>query len=156
MAKTALDQLQEQIEAIRREAYAAGYAAAMQAVRDFAARPAGGPMPAASPPPPPPRAAPPARRPRRTSAKAATASVKAAAQRPRRGTNAQMIVEVLQAIAPRGARPAEIRQALQRDKGVDVAFTSIRHALGQLQAKNTVEAGNDRTWRYLGSGTSAG
>ena len=67
-----------------------------------------------------------------------------------------MIVEVLQAIAPRGARPAEIRQALQSDKGVDVAFTSIRHALGQLQAKNSVEAGDDRTWRYLGSGAPAG
>ena len=39
MAKTAMTQLQDQIEAIRREAYAAGYAAAMQAIRDFAARP---------------------------------------------------------------------------------------------------------------------
>ena len=37
MAKTALTQLQDQIEAVRREAYAAGYAAAMQAIRDFAA-----------------------------------------------------------------------------------------------------------------------
>jgi hypothetical protein len=41
MARTALTQLQDQIEAIRREAYAAGYAAAMQALREFAARPAG-------------------------------------------------------------------------------------------------------------------
>ena len=30
MAKSALTQLQEQIEAVRREAFAAGYAAAMQ------------------------------------------------------------------------------------------------------------------------------
>jgi hypothetical protein len=44
MAKTALTQLQDQIEAIRREAFEAGYAAAMQAIRDFAVRP-----PAASP-----------------------------------------------------------------------------------------------------------
>ena len=36
MAKTAVSQLQEQIEAIRREAFAAGFEAAMQSVRQFA------------------------------------------------------------------------------------------------------------------------
>src|ERR687894_404562 len=36
MAKTAVNQLQEQIEAIRREAFAAGFEAAMQSVRQFA------------------------------------------------------------------------------------------------------------------------
>lgn len=35
MAKTALTQLAEQIEAFRKDAYEAGYAAAMQAVRQF-------------------------------------------------------------------------------------------------------------------------
>ena len=39
MARSAVTQLQNQIELIRREAYAAGYAAAMQAIRDFAERP---------------------------------------------------------------------------------------------------------------------
>src|SRR5690242_19107941 len=47
MAQTALTQLQDQIEAVRREAYAAGYAAAMQAIRDFAAQPATGAAPVA-------------------------------------------------------------------------------------------------------------
>lgn len=49
---TAFDQLQGQIEAIRREAYAAGYAAAMQAIRDYASRPAsdGGDTGATAPP----------------------------------------------------------------------------------------------------------
>jgi len=41
--------------------------------------------------------------------------------------------------------PAEIRAALQRDKGVSLAFTSIRHALEQLEARKAVEQdGNAR------------
>jgi len=35
-------------------------------------------------------------------------------------------------------RPAEIRKALQ-DNGVAMAFTSIRHALGQLEQRNAAE-----------------
>jgi hypothetical protein len=42
VAKSAMTQLQEQIEAIRREGFAAGYAAAMQAVREVASKPAPG------------------------------------------------------------------------------------------------------------------
>ena len=42
MARTALNTLQDQIEAVRREAFAAGYAAAMQAVRELAGKPAPG------------------------------------------------------------------------------------------------------------------
>jgi hypothetical protein len=58
---------------------------------------------------------------------------------------------VLQSIAPRAARPAEIRSTLQREKGVAIAFTSIRHALGQLQARRVVEQVADtKTWRHLG------
>src|SRR5437763_8773653 len=38
MAKTALNSLQDQIEEVRREAFAAGYAAAMQEVRELASR----------------------------------------------------------------------------------------------------------------------
>ncbi len=54
MAKTALNQLQEQIEAVRSEAFAAGYAAAMQAVRDLVSRPSPGTaaQPAAAAPAP--------------------------------------------------------------------------------------------------------
>jgi hypothetical protein len=40
MAKTAMTQLEDQVELIRREAYAAGYAVAMQAIRGIVARPA--------------------------------------------------------------------------------------------------------------------
>ena len=38
MAKAATTELQQQIEEVRREAYAAGYAAAMQAIADGASR----------------------------------------------------------------------------------------------------------------------
>jgi hypothetical protein len=155
MAKTALTQLQDQIEAIRREAYDAGYAAAMQAIRDFVAHPsaAAAPPSRTRAPAKPPRAAKPApatkapQRRRRGPAKAA-----AAASRPQRGTNARLIAEVLKAMPLGVARPAEIRSALQRDKGVQMAFTSIRHALGQLASRREVEASADgKTWRYLGA-----
>jgi len=161
MAKTALTQLQDQIEAIRREAYNAGYTAAMQAIRDFVARPT-----AASTPTPrarvtkPPAVAKVAKVVKATKATKATpqrrrraaAKAPAAARRPQRGTNAKLIAEVLQGMPSGTARPAEIRSALQRDKGVAMAFTSIRHALGQLATRNEVEATADgKTWRYRGA-----
>jgi hypothetical protein len=66
-----------------------------------------------------------------------------------------MIEEVLKAAAPRAVPPAEIRKALQQDKGVEMAFTSIRHALGQLQARQAVEqVGDSNTWRYRGEATA--
>jgi hypothetical protein len=170
MAQTAVTQLQQQIEAVRREAFAAGYRAAMQAIRELAARPAPGAEAASAPSP---------RRGRRTrrrtaasaapAAKAAKAAKATTARRPRRaarpraraagrrlqrGSNARMIEEILQSMAPRAVRPAEIRTALQRDKGVAMAFTSIRHALGQLEARQAAEqVGNSRTWRHRGGGT---
>src|SRR5215469_9959206 len=110
MAKTAMTHLQEQIEAIRREAYEAGYAAAMQAIREFTTHPAatataaprGRPRAQAVP------AKPAARRGRRPAANAA-----AARKRPQRGSNAQLIAEVLKGMPSGMAKPAEIRKALQ-------------------------------------------
>jgi len=44
-------------------------------------------------------------------------------------------------------RQAEIRKALQ-EKGREVAFTSIRHALSQLEVRDAAEqVDNNRTWR---------
>src|SRR5438477_430972 len=100
MARTAMTELQQQIEAIRREAFAAGYAAAMEAVRDLTSRSAPGAASAAA--------------------------------------------------AQRAIPPADIRRALQQ-RGVEMAFTSIRHALGQLQQRNAAEpVGNSNTWRHRG------
>jgi hypothetical protein len=165
MAKTtAVNQLQEQIDAIRREAFAQGYAAAMQAVRDLAARP----VPGAEAPAAAPRArrgaravAPAAPTGRRGRPRAAVPAAprrggRAAASRPQRGTNARYVEEVLQANAPRALRPAEIRTAIQRDKGVAMAFTSIRHALGQLEARRAAEqVADSKTWRYTGGSASS-
>src|SRR3954471_21976359 len=156
MAKTAVNQLQEQIEAIRREAFAAGFEAAMQSVRQFAStqapetgpqsdeRPRRRPMQrtrAVNSPPSPGNG--PAE-PRRRAAQAA---------RPQRGTNARLVEEVLQSKWPRALRPAEIRSMIQREKGVAIAFTSIRHALGQLESRQLAEQiADSNTWRYRGSG----
>jgi hypothetical protein len=165
MAKTALTQLQDQIEAVRREAFAAGYAAAMQSLRDFAAKPAPGaepaatrparrPQPAAAPQPATPARASRQRQPRAT-ARAPRKTGRGSARRPQRGTNARLVQEVLQANAPRALRPAEIRRAVQRDKGVAMAFTSIRHALVQLEERRTAEqVGDSKTWRYRAGATS--
>jgi hypothetical protein len=73
---------------------------------------------------------------------------RSAARRPQRGTNARLIGEILQASAPHAMRAAEIGKALQ-DKGVAMAFASIGHALGQLQARNAAEqVGDSKTWRH--------
>jgi hypothetical protein len=171
MAKTAINQLQDQIEAVRREAFAAGYAAAMQTVRELAAKPTPGAESAGAAPQRGRRAtreAPAARKaaaapqrqprqPRATAAKAAPRTRRSGAARPQRGTNARFVEEVLQSNAPRALRPAEIRTAIQRDKGVAMAFTSIRHALGQLEQRRVAEQiADSKTWRYLEGGASAG
>jgi hypothetical protein len=40
-----------------------------------------------------------------------------------------------------------IRAVLQQDKGVLLAYTSIRHALGQLEARKAIEQDGDGGWR---------
>lgn len=155
MARTAVSELQEQIDEVRREAFAAGYAAAMKVVRELASHPAPAVAMAA---------------PRRlgrggSTRKSVTAeptrrrrarASRGAANRPRpagagRGSNAQIIEEILEAASPRALRQAEIRKALQ-EKGREVAFTSIRHALSQLEARSTAEqVGNSKTWRHRGA-----
>jgi hypothetical protein len=176
MAKTALTQLQDQIEEVRREAFAAGYAAAMQAIRTVTSQPAPGAAPAGVRGPGRPRAAAPTRTARARSAtapsgpaqrpagprrqaratpRAPARAARASGKRPQRGTNARLVSEVLQSSAPRALRPAEIRSALQRDKGVAMAFTSIRHALGQLEGSHAAEqVADSKTWRHTG-GASA-
>jgi len=185
MARTAMTELQQQIEAVRREAFAAGYAAAMEAIREATSRAAPGARSAVAAPTRrgrgrgrgrararqvAPAAAKPTRRRRarattRTTGRATARTTRATARgtrataartrrsagrRPERGTNARMIGEILKAAAPRAVRPAEIRKALQ-DNGVSMAFTSIRHALGQLEQRNAAEqVGDSRTWRHRG------
>ena len=139
MAKTAATKLQDEIDVVRREAFAAGYATAMKIIREYASR--SKPESAV--------------RPRRRPAPARQRQGRSAARSPKvgrspRGTNARLIVEVLEAISPRAARPSEIRETL-RDKGIAMAAASIHFALSQLQARRAVEQVADtKTWRYLG------
>lgn len=147
MTTNALSQLREQIEAVRREAFADGYAAAMRLVKDFASRP----PETAIPPGSAPRPRPPRPLSRRRSARPITGAAAGKAEpRPRRGTNARLVEAVLQSIAPRAVRPSEIRDVLRQEQGIALAFTSIRHALGQLKARSAVEQiAANKTWRYL-------
>jgi len=149
--------LEQQIEEVRREAYAAGYSAAMQAIRDAATplAPKAGTTAAPSSrrgrgrAQPPARTAQPSRRP---PAVIGATRTRRLAPRQQRGTNALIIEEILKAMAPSPVRPAEIRKALQ-DNGVSISFTAVRNALRQLEARNAAEqAGDSRTWRYRGGG----
>ena len=135
MTKAAMTELQQQIDEVRREAYAAGYATAMQVISDAASSTASKAGTTAAGPGRRGRgrvrqAAPAtkATRPRRARGTGATATTRPSANgRAQRGTNALIIEEILKAMAPSAARPAEIRKALQ-DKGVAISFASIRHA----------------------------
>jgi len=158
MTKAAMTELEQQIEKVRREGYAAGYRAAMQVISDAASRPA---RKAGSAPAAPRRrgrgrvrqAAPAAKpiRPRRAQAIGATTTTRPSANgRAQRGTNALIIEEILKAMAPSPVRPAEIRKALQ-DNGVAISFASIRNALDQLEARNAAEqVGDSKSWRHRG------
>ena len=92
-------------------------------------------------------------RPRSGTAAGVSRPAAAGGGRLQRGTNARLVEEVLQSNAPRALRPAEIRNAIQRERGIAIAFTSIRHALGQLDSRGVVEQVADgNTWRWRGSG----
>ena len=171
MAEEALTQLQAQIEAIRREAFAEGYAVAMQSVKELAARSAPQQTDMAVVPngressdsqieqPEPNRAAislrtgtpvrrSPAKRP--TARAAITGRSRSRGGRAKRGSNALRIEQILKNTR-RAVRQADIRNELEK-KGVSLSFPSIRHALGQLEARRVAkQIGNSRTWRYSSS-----
>src|SRR6202171_5157201 len=156
MPKAGMTELQQQIEAVRREAYAAGYAAAMQVVSELASRPARKAGPGTAGPTRRGqgrvRQAAPAAKPtrsRRTRTTGVPARTRPSANgRALRGNNALIIEEILKAMAPSPVRAAEIRKALQ-DKRVAMSFTSIHHALRQLEARNAAEQVDDsKSWRY--------
>ena len=160
MVKAVASELQERIEQIRRQAFAAGYAEAMNAVRQLASRPArnsgngaaepnrrgqgrvGGRSAAATPNG--------SRRVRATDA-AKTTRRSAGPARAQRGTNALRVEEVLKAARPRAVRPTDIRKALQK-KRITISFPSLHHALRQLEARHAaMQVGDSRTWRYRAS-----
>jgi hypothetical protein len=152
--KTAVSNLQEQIERIRKEAYETGYAAAMRAIQEFA-----GGSPSTSGRKPTPAVKPQTRR-SATKASAPKSMIaskspsRAKPTRTERGSNAMLIAGVLKETSGL-ARAADIRKALQRSKGVAISFPSIRHALDQLAKRGEVEASADhKAWRYVANGAA--
>ena len=140
MANGAMAQLEAQIESIRREAYQQDYEAAMRAVTEFALAPAklktaetrGRSRQTKSAPTP-----------RRAQPKGT-----AARRRTGRGGNARQVADALRGLPDRTGPAAAIRKALASD-GISMAYTSIRHALGQLQTRGEVSVAEDgKTWSY--------
>jgi hypothetical protein len=153
MVKTAGSQLQQQIEEVRREAFAAGFAAAMQVVRNVASR---------SPSKLGAIAEAPGRRGQGRARQSASSAQlngsrgvranvtvrRSAAHRSQRGSNAVMVEEVLKDVRPRAVRPSEIRKLLQKN-GITISFPSLGYALRQLEARHAAkQVGNSRTWRH--------
>jgi hypothetical protein len=170
MTEVALNELHQQIETLRREAFAEGYATAMESVRELASRSAphsvgntavtsdtaAGENRAREPEGT--KAAMPlrvntfvrrSRAPRSTSQRTASGPRR---RRAERGTNARLIQEILKKAVPRAVLQADIRRALE-ERGISLAYPSIGHALGQLEARKAAkQVGNSGTWRY---GTAA-
>jgi hypothetical protein len=128
-----MNQLEEQIEAIRKQAYDAGYATAMRAIREFAGGSPNAAAPAVvsrrrkSPAVAKAQSRPSSTRPSKP--KSTTASMprsRPQPSQPNRGSNALLIAEVLKGTSG-PTRAADIRKTLQRDKGVSIAFAS--HAM---------------------------
>jgi hypothetical protein len=154
MAKTAVTVLTDHIESIRQEAYNEGYAAALRAVVEFSTSETAQPKTTAT------KAT--AAKPtaiKGTAAKSITATAavprrqrhaqaKPAPRQTQRGDNARHIAEAMMALPDHTGRAAAIKRALTKT-GHDLAFTSIRHGLGQLQARGEVSlAADGKTWSY--------
>jgi hypothetical protein len=144
MAKTAVTELTDHIESIRQEAYKEGYEAALRAVVEFST--AGTAKPKATVA-------------KTSSAKSTAATIAAPQQRrraqakpaprqTRRGDNARHIAQAMMTLPDRTGAAATIKKALAK-KGHDLPYTSIRHGLGQLQARGQASlAADGKTWSY--------
>ena len=155
MAKSnsAVTQLQDQIETIRRDAYNEGYSAALQAVLNFAKQPIAEPQTRSATTRKSPAKAPARRQvaavpaaPQAASPKGETAS-RAPRQMGRRGENAPLIEAALKSLPNHTGRAGDIRKAIKEQHETELAFTSIRNALGQLQKDSKVTLAKDgKTW----------
>ena len=161
-----ITELQQQIEAVRQEAFADGYAAAMKEVKELTVRAApdpddaalksrngkarGGDQAGIRQATPTPSSVRRRRRPQ-TNGLTVGGTAKAdrsAARPPGQGTNAALVSEVLKAAAPKALRASEIRRALQ-DKDRTMSFTSIGYSLRRLAACHAArQIGHSKTWRY--------
>jgi hypothetical protein len=154
MAKSAVTGLTEHLESIRREAYTEGYAAAMRAVVEFSTSRTAKPKATVTN-----AAASKAAATKATAAKPTTATTaapkrqrraqaKPAPRQTRRGDNMRRIAEAMMTLPDHSGPAAAIKKVLA-GKGHDIPYTSIRHGLGQLQARGEASVGADgKTWRY--------
>ncbi len=168
VAKSAVTDLTDHIETIRQGAYNEGYAAAMRAVVEFSdsgtakskttaaktttARTTAKVTTAKA-------TTAKATTAKATSRKPATASqaaprrqrsaqAKPAVRHSRRGENARYIADAMMALPEHTGPAAAIKKALSK-KGHDIPYASIRHGLGQLQARGEASLAQDgRTWSY--------
>jgi hypothetical protein len=156
MAKSnsAITQLRDQVETIRREAYNEGYNAAMQAVLNFAKQPIAEPQTRSANTRKSPTKAPARRKvaaapaaPEATPPKGETASQAPRQRMGRRGENGPLIEAALKSLPNHTGRAGDIRKAIKQQHETELAFTSIRNALGQLQRDSKVTlAGDGKTW----------
>ena len=152
-----ITKLEQQIEAMRQEAFADGYATAMKEIKELTSRTtasvgearvqtgngSGSGQAVAT------GTSALGRRRHTNASYRATSGGRSAARRPQRGTNAVLVAEVLKSAAPRALHQADIRRALQ-DNGKAISFPSIGYSLRQLAARNAArQVGNSKTWRYL-------
>jgi hypothetical protein len=169
MAKTAVTELTDHIESIRHEAYNEGYAAAMRAVIELSTSRTAKPKDTATKATvtkatvtkatATKAAATKATATKATVAKSTTATtaaarrqrraqVKPAPRQTRRGDNARRIAEAMMTLPDHTGPAATIKKALAK-KGHDLPYTSIRHALGQLQARGEASVVADgKSWKY--------
>jgi hypothetical protein len=154
MAKTALTELTDHIESIRQEAYNEGYAAAMRAVIELSTSRTAKPKATVNKATVTKAAATKATVAKLTTATTAAArpqrraQVKPAPRQTRRGENARHIAEAMMTLPDHTGPAATIKKALAK-KGHDLPYTSIRHALGQLQARGEASVAADgKSWRY--------
>jgi hypothetical protein len=159
MAKTAVTVLNDHIESIRREAYNEGYAAALRAVIEFSTSGTAKPKTTATKVAATKATAAKATAIKGTAAKSNTATApaprrqrhaqaKPAPRQTQRGDNARHIAEAMMTLPDHTGPAAAIKRALAKT-GHDLAFTSIRHGLGQLQARGEASVAADgKTWSY--------
>jgi hypothetical protein len=76
------------------------------------------------------------------------AQAKPAPRRTRRGDNARRIAQAMMTLPGHSGPAAAIKKTLA-EKGHDLPYTSIRHGLGQLQARGEASVAADgKTWIY--------
>jgi hypothetical protein len=149
-SNSAVTQLQDQIQSIRRDAYNEGYSAAMQAVLNFAKQPIAEPRARSAAAKKSPAKAPARRKvasaPAAAPPKGGTAS-RAPRRMDRRGENAPLTEAALKSLPNHTGRAGDIRKAIKEQHETELAFTSIRNALGQLQKDSKVTLAKDgKTW----------